>query len=294
MHYSESFDIDNRNTFISKDTIIQAAELNISILKNNGIRIQPASRIMQYCEYLKDCNRNPENISLFINELIKYHQSQFELSIFNLILDQFKNICDIYPWSEYFQEMIGGDYFPQNDNINSRPRNKQFELYIGALLQQAGFKVNLEEPDLTFEIDNYIISLAAKRIKSENKILKNAKNAINQISKNNINGIIALDISQVFNPENNFLITLKERAGLNYLEAIIETFTENYYAKIFKRAFNTNSFGLLIYATTLENENDLRTPKCSTKIMFLPLCNKNSKYYNVIKNLAIDIGKKLK
>lgn len=91
------------------------------------------------------------------------------------------------------RQILGGTVLPSKDN-NSIARDKQFELFLAAILERTGFEVSLEEPDIVFTSNSQTYSLAAKRVKSEQKIAKRYREAIQQVKRCDYPGFIGMSL----------------------------------------------------------------------------------------------------
>jgi len=91
------------------------------------------------------------------------------------------------------RQILSGTPLPSED-ANSIARDKQFELYLAAILERTGFVVSLEEPDILFSYNSQTYSLAAKRVKSEQQISRRYREAIKQIKKHPYPGFIGISL----------------------------------------------------------------------------------------------------
>lgn len=91
------------------------------------------------------------------------------------------------------KQILSGTPMP-SDDANSMARDKQFELYLAAILERTGFGVSIEEPDIIFTHNFKTYSLAAKRVKSTQQISKRYREAISQIKQYSNPGFIGLSL----------------------------------------------------------------------------------------------------
>jgi hypothetical protein len=95
-------------------------------------------------------------------------------------------------------QMLGGpDVFRDEDELTSRPRNTQFELFVGAWLAAGGVHVVLAEPDLLMQYGDRVIGVAAKRVRSRAKLKRRVVEAANQIRKSAGSGFIVLNVDHL-------------------------------------------------------------------------------------------------
>lgn len=91
--------------------------------------------------------------------------------------------------------MLGGPDLPDDEDENSsRPRNTQFELFVGAWLAAGGVPVRHAEPDLVAVILNEGLGVAVKRIRSRSKIIRRMKEAAVQIEQRTKVGIVVVNV----------------------------------------------------------------------------------------------------
>jgi hypothetical protein len=82
------------------------------------------------------------------------------------------------------------------DRPDCKARSTQFELFVWACVRAAGFQATLSEPDLTIQYGGgKVIAVAAKRPRSDRKVIKNIRAACRQIANVPHDGIVALDLS---------------------------------------------------------------------------------------------------
>jgi len=91
--------------------------------------------------------------------------------------------------------MLSGPDLPDDENENSsRPRNTQFELFVGAWLTSGGVPVTLGEPDLVAVIVGEEVGVAAKRIRSRSKILRRVVEAADQVEARTGVGLVVVNV----------------------------------------------------------------------------------------------------
>jgi hypothetical protein len=111
------------------------------------------------------------------------------------------------------QHLINDRPLPQDDFLNSPGRDKQFELYLAAICQNAGLHpVDYEEPDVTCVVSGTKFGIAAKRIKSKtpSQLKKHVEKAAKQLKDQRLPGIIALELTLRRNPTNRAVTSILE------------------------------------------------------------------------------------
>jgi hypothetical protein len=111
------------------------------------------------------------------------------------------------PADQKFRDLVklalGDSVLPQDNRKQSKGRDFQFELFVAAICQNAGLlPVQREEPDVTCVLQGVKYGLAAKRVKGAGNLHTRISKAGNQIERAHLPGIIVLETSLLFNPNN--------------------------------------------------------------------------------------------
>jgi hypothetical protein len=114
----------------------------------------------------------------------------------SLLLFAFKYLKNIEEWRPTFETAMRYESaLPSKDASNTRSRDSLFELYVASQLARTGIEVWRREPDIFCRRGDFEFTVAAKRIKSRDKLVPRSKAAREQIISARVPGIIALDIS---------------------------------------------------------------------------------------------------
>jgi hypothetical protein len=118
---------------------------------------------------------------------------------------------------------------PQNDRAKSPGRDAAFEIHVGAVCAAAKLlPVVWEEPDVTFWLSGVKYGLAAKRLKNARNLRRRIREAVDQINRSHLPGLIALDIGLAFNPENRRVRDVSDAQFLSQYEATFQTIWRRY------------------------------------------------------------------
>jgi hypothetical protein len=201
-----------------------------------GIEIPPNSRYKQYINALETSAVEPK---LRVTSQIEIYQ----------ILSALENITPIEPWKPTIEKAVNyGTTFPYKDARQTRDRDFQFELYIAGLFQAAGITIHQGEPDIICNFYGFKFGIAAKRIKSKQKIHLRIKEAVTQITKSGIPGIVALDLTPLqdsyFSDFPVESINEFEVRASNFMEKVFEPLLR----EISKRVSNRDVFGIVAFA----------------------------------------------
>ncbi len=116
------------------------------------------------------------------------HDALLESEMFASSMAEATGMPEVVGWREVVLRTFADDR-----EENTPGRDALFELFLAAQLRQAGFVVRLEEPDVTFELeDGTSIAIAAKRVKSADQVMKRIRKAGKQIEKCSRYGIAAI------------------------------------------------------------------------------------------------------
>lgn len=160
-------------------------------LKTNGIMLHPSCRfsifereIQKYVQ-VRDHSMSINDINISI--LTEGYRDSNELKVITSSKEVFEASIPI------LKQILKGTPVPSED-ANSTARDKQFELYLAAILERTGFNISLEEPDIRFIYKTEEYSLAAKRIRSHQQINRRYREAIKQIKKFPYPGFIGISM----------------------------------------------------------------------------------------------------
>jgi hypothetical protein len=171
------------------------------------IRVSPTCRVVEWCRLLEKFSAADKR--QLVEQMIPYLQSgQWEtpwssslqaLVECRMFIEIIEQLCDDLDERD-LRDLISGALHAADDSSKTRGRDRQFELFVGALCCRAGLEVSLAEPDLLVSLKSGPIALAAKRLRSRNKIHKNIKKAADQIAGVGVRGFVVIDVSSILDP----------------------------------------------------------------------------------------------
>lgn len=181
-------------------------------LESMNIQLHPSCRFSLYERELekaitvRDSNLPPSDIDwVLLTEGFKDGMELKEITSSKKIIQATR---------PFLTQVLSGALMPSED-ANSMARDKQFELYLAAILERIGFEVRLEEPDIKFLHNSQEYSLAAKRIKSANKIRKRYREAIKQIKQFSNPGFIGISLDYLVRGEGDQIVTAGSPVALD-------------------------------------------------------------------------------
>lgn len=146
-----------------------------------------------------------------INEMMKpgkvssgskgYEETFLGLRDVGILYTILKNIPDEDSVNNKLKVCMKDPLRPTENKKNTNGRDAQFELFLYAVALQGELQPELGEPDIICKIDSCVFGIAAKRVTSEKKLVERMDDAADQICKSGCPGIVAMDLSLLWNPE---------------------------------------------------------------------------------------------
>jgi hypothetical protein len=158
----------------------------VQYLETLGVQIHPSSRLHQYATLFEG---HDDHLAIALDLAL------LEVLQFLTIARSLSTLSDISNWIPSLKSATTGHTDCRFDN--GRARSDQFELYTMSCLSSAGFHVIPAEPDLRSKIAGIDVAFAAKRLRSEAKLVRNLTDAQRQLARQRIPGYIVLDLSFV-------------------------------------------------------------------------------------------------
>lgn len=237
----------------------------ISDFERHGVVVNRSSRLHRYASLFDAKGHSPNNESL---------QSQLDTALLEIM--QFKVIrSSIYTaehWlllSRLLSQSIGGNFSSEDDRADCRARSIQFELFTWAYMTSAGLSVKICEPDLSVQMPyGSIISVAAKRPRSDHKIVKNIRAGCHQVAAARNDGVIVVDLS--FVQAIRKPIYIREATHYQVLSKImLDGFVRDRARELCNAARGQNVIGILFhYSAAVRSLHDL-TRLVSRRWLFL-------------------------
>lgn len=233
-------------------------------------------------------SRLPKQISFF-NDLDtrlrtpprkSYHSLEFARQA--LICSDFRRLALIVTAARKFGidsdifDVVRGHNFEDSDK-NHYARNKQFELYVRAIMRLAGFQSDcIDPPDIVTHVDKMRFGLACKRVRSHKQLRKRISDAADQLSRTKMQGFAVLDIRRlVHDPEAITLIEPKFGAHSKYVRQVSDNIADEL-MPICAKYDNTNLLGALVFLDVSTFDFNLRLTGGSHSFFVSPFVGKES------------------
>jgi hypothetical protein len=236
-------------------TRTETAEFVIASLKTLGIKPHPESRLMRMLRVLRAAT---ETIRPDHPDFETALEADRDMQLLEYVFEQDHAKSGHAGFACLLHKLTDDSVLPQDDREQSNGRNTQFELFVAAICQAAGFiPVDYREPDITCAVQGGHIGIAAKRIKSENQVKKRIPEAAKQIQRSGQSGVIALDTSVGLNPNNERITTVipDEEFGSLYQEALIR-FLRRYDERIREWVRGRGVLGIVVHDHQLRIQTD--------------------------------------
>lgn len=181
------------------------AECVIASIKSFGVQPHPESRLMRMHRVLTEANGIiPPDHPEFETAL----EAERDLQVLAFVFEMADEHATDAEFGRLVRNALKDSLLPNDDRSNSRGRDAQFELFVGAVCQNAGLHpVAREQPDVTCHIEGIKFGIAVKRIKSIANLQKNVRKAAEQIEGTRLPGIIALETNLALNLDNQRITT---------------------------------------------------------------------------------------
>lgn len=143
------------------------------------------------------------------------------------------------------RDLISGNFDPALDKQSSRTRDREFELFIGAICRRSGMTVELREPDIVFQHNGSTRSIAAKRLSSPKQIESNIKKAAQQVKRAGLPGFIFLDVTRILDPA--CLIVTHWRKAHQTVGGHVLHFANTGYRETLRKKQNEQVLGIVLH-----------------------------------------------
>lgn len=178
----------------------QLATFVVETIEAAGIRVPPASRLWQMNKLL---NSGTATIEPNHPDFEIALEAERDLQMLGFVFDHCPSTLRTAAFLERLEKLVSDAVLPQNNRTKSPGRDAAFELFIGAVCVAGKLlPVAWEEPDVTCVWNDVKYGFAAKRIKNLKNLETRIREAVIQVERSGLPGVIVLDATPAFNPEN--------------------------------------------------------------------------------------------
>jgi hypothetical protein len=255
------------------DAVVADLEAIQAKLHTAGIRVNPSSRIRVYHSTLLHFRAAAKDqIPGDEVDLRLVQQSVHDTEQLTVIIEELGGGPASDAWRDKIHHLLGGSTLPQEDRGHTPGRDLQFELYTAALCSRAGCSVQLIEPDIRVVADGWSFSIAAKRPKSAAKLEHHIRKARKQIVKTRMDGIIALDLSSVYNAAHTVVTVSDPSESIALVTRMADTFIDRNAERIRMHASSPSVFGVMVFVNVLCYVQSTRQLGSASRWTFTNLC----------------------
>ena len=175
---------------------IERAAWTLTRLEKIGVAAPASNRLDRAKRLLEEVQNDPSRIDPDDDNLLqRLAEAQLAVQQMFIVVRELGLQMDRQGWQleGLLTEMLGGADTEEQDT-NTKHRNFQFELYVGALLRMGNATVIPGEPDWRLVGEGIDVGIAAKRISSTQKLLPRYKAAVEQIDRHGGEGFVALSV----------------------------------------------------------------------------------------------------
>ncbi len=246
----------------------EIAEFVIASLNAFGIEAHPQSRLMRMRSVLLDgAGFIPPDHPCFETAL----EAERDMQLLQYVFEQDHAKSRHAGFKRLLHKLTDDPVLPQDNRERSKGRDTQFELFIAAICQAAGF-IPVEypdPPDVTCCVEGITIGVEAKRIKSEAQVGKRIAKAAKQIYESGLPGIIALDTTVALNRNNDRITTpIPEEEFVPLYKDAINLFLRRYDERIRKWVSGKGVIGIIVHDHQVRFETDASWSLSSMTIRF--------------------------
>jgi len=220
---------------------------HLRTLKDAGIQVSPVCRFWKYVRQLEAASR-ADGISVPDGlDLPTWHRSLNELEDLDLITSNLTREPAVAGWERAVDQMLSGGTRRTDEVKHSRARDIQFELVLAAMWRQAGYGVELLEPDVVVTSTNPQFGIAAKRPRTVSNLTANIRKANSQIARSGRPGIIAIDLTCLLNPTDVHISTADFRAASAFVIQKTDSFIDANASRIVSLVDPQKTFGVAVH-----------------------------------------------
>ena len=266
------------------EAYVRKARTLVVFLQQHRIRLAHDSRVMVYIRQLEE---GPgRNVSV-------RHRALLELDDLRLVVDALACPEPLRGWQDRVQALVAGHALPQDDT-QATARNLQFELVLASLLRRAGYEVELREPDVIATSPELSFAFAAKRPKSRKKLPQNIRDANRQIrhqvNSSSLCGVVALDLSQLLNPQNGYLSSESFSEASTKVHIELHDFVRKHAAAFRRSVDPQTTIAIATYFPCLVLDCSRGTLGYVRAWSFANMCDHNDPRFEILRRLGERVG----
>jgi hypothetical protein len=124
-----------------------------------------------------------------------------EVRQLHLIVSAAETAPDRSLWKPRLAALLSGGPRPRTDERHSPARDVQFESFLAAVASLSGLDACFAEPDVLVRSEGWALGIAAKRPRSARGFRRRVREAVRQLRRSGMPGVIAIDASFAVYPD---------------------------------------------------------------------------------------------
>lgn len=217
-----------------------------------GITIPTSSRVWQYLSQLDLLEQAARDGTLErAPDMRVLHHGVAELLELVVIVQELSRPPAVAAWAREVERLLGDAAAPSPREPRTPSRDLQFQLWLAAVSRKAGYEISLAEPDVILRDGEFALGLAAKRLRSVAKLDMRFKKASLQVARSGHPGIVAMDLSVLFNPGYGTIVVAEPEHTLKVVGNSARGFAERNIRRIAHLVDRRHVVGLLVVAKGL-------------------------------------------
>lgn len=292
--HPDHFDYDRYPRVAYEKMASEAKQIEDALVRC-GISPNASSRVTKYRKIIEAfINKATEEKLPARFDWILLHQALCEISQLKLIVETLLQPPILRAWSSRLAQLVSGQALPQNEAKQSAARDLQFELNIAAHCRATGYLVEPKEPDVRVSGSKEVFGIAAKRPKSAKTLERHIRKASKQIQRSGMDGLVAIDLSLIHNPENRILLTQRPEEGVDAVRRAADGFARMNMERVRSLVKVPDVFGLVAYMSSLCFDPNIIGFSTATRWTIVNLCEMTDERYERLRKFstrfAIGVG----
>lgn len=277
---------------VQYDALLDSLKNLKAKLEDYGLRVPAGSRLDAYQRSLEKAIRIAEKTEPPPDfDVRRFHNALFEVGQIHFIVDELAQTPEVPGWSRGVQSLLFGKADPADEGSRTPSRDLQFELFMAALSRAGGYDISLAEPDVLVAHSELPFGIAAKRPKSLARLDKAVRQARKQIVHSGYDGVVALDISLLQNPESDFAIVTKPELAAQVIGHFADYFLDHNAGRIRSLVNSNRVFGVVIHMSALFFDRAQQRLGSALRISSANLCPPKDRRAYVLQEYVQQVAK---
>jgi hypothetical protein len=227
-------------------TLMQIADFVISSIEGYGIKVSPSSRLQIMRKIFLTNDGAPKmlepsdsNFQIGLEASRDFQQLQF-------IIARLTPLALGNEFKSRLRKIVGDNPLPQDHVERTTGRDAQCECYVAAICAKALLQPSFAEPDIICTANDSHWGIAVKRIKRYARFEERVKDAIDQVQRQRMPGILFCDVSVMLNRDNQRITASIDDKQFYYLANLaFKNFVHDHYDKLMEWRRGTEVRGII-------------------------------------------------